>query len=83
MSATVRACVWVLRLGIPLGLLLIPLAFLFRKHIKPPAFLQSGTVLAIATGVALVVAQLCWLALLNEASVAVESAYQALQATRR
>jgi len=83
MSVAVQVSAWVVRLGVPLGLLLIPVAFLFRKHLKLPAFLQSGTVLAIATGVVLVAAQLCWLVLLNEASVAVESAYQALQATRR
>jgi anti-sigma factor RsiW len=83
MSAAIQVSAWVFRLGVPLGLLLIPLAFLFRKHIELPRFLQSGTVLAVATGVALVVAQLCWLALLNEASVAMESAFQALQATRR
>lgn len=83
MSFAIQAYAWVLRLGMPLALLLIPLLFLFRKHIKLPAFLESGTVLAIATGVALVVAQLCWLALLNETSSAMEAAYQALHATRR
>jgi hypothetical protein len=81
MSAALQGSAWVLRLGIPLGLLAIPLAFLFRKHIKLPAFLESGMVLAVATGVALVVAQLCWLALLNETSVAMEAAYEALHAT--
>jgi hypothetical protein len=83
MEAAASASAWTLRLGLPLGLLLVPLAFLFRKHIKLPAFLQSGTVLAIVTGVALVAAQLFWLALLNEASGAMESAYQSLLAARR
>ncbi len=83
MNLAIQASVWILRLGIPLGLLLVPLVFLLRKHIKLPAFLESGTVLAIATGVALVLAQLCWLALLNETSVAMEAAYKALLASRR
>jgi len=78
MRAAVEGSAWLVRLGIPLGLLLIPLAFLFRKHISLPAFLESGTVPAVATGVALVLAQLCWLALLNEASIALEGACRAL-----
>jgi hypothetical protein len=83
MEVAASASAWTLRLGLPLGLLLVPLVFLFRKHIKLPAFLQSGTVLAIVTGVALVAAQLCWLALLNEASGALEGAYQSLLAAGR
>ena len=82
MQAAAAASTWILRLGLPLGLLLIPVAFLFRKHIKLPAFLESGTVLAIATGVVLVLAQLGWLALLNEASTAMEGPYRALLAAR-
>jgi anti-sigma factor RsiW len=81
-TIAVQASTWILRLGIPLGLLLIPLALLFRKRMRVPAFLESGTVLAIATGVALVLAQLFWLALLNEASISMEGAYKALPAAR-
>ena len=81
--AAANASGWILRLGLPLGLLLIPVAFLLRKHVKLPAFLESGTVLAIATGVVLVLAQLGWLALLSEASTAMEGLYKALVAARR
>jgi len=83
MRAAAQASAWVVRLGVPLGLLLIPLAFLFRKHLRVPAFLESGTVLAIATGAVLLLAQLGWLALLNEASVAMEGRYEALVASER
>lgn len=83
MRAAVEGSAWILRLGLPLGLLLIPLAFLFRKHIRLPEFLQSGTALAIITGVVLVLVQLGWLALLNEASTAMEGAYRALLAAKR
>jgi hypothetical protein len=83
MEAALQAYAWVLRLGLPLALLLIPLGFLFRKHIKIPQFLESGTVLAIATGIVLVLAQVAWLALLNEASRAIEVPYRALMATAK
>jgi anti-sigma factor RsiW len=82
MSAAMQVSAWVLRLGIPIGLLLVPLAFLFRKHIKLPGFLESGTVVALATGLTLVTAQLCWLSLLRETSFAMETAYEALHAAR-
>jgi RNA polymerase sigma-70 factor (ECF subfamily) len=83
MGAAVEAYAWILRLGLPLVLLLIPLVFLFRKHIRVPQFLESGTVLAIATGIVLVLAQVAWLALLNEASRAIEAPYKALMAMAR
>lgn len=83
MQAAVEASSWIVRLGVPLGVVLTPLAFLLRKHLRLPAFLESGTVLAIATGLVLVLAQLGWLALLNEASTALEGAYKALLAARR
>jgi hypothetical protein len=82
-GAASLAYVWILRLGLPLGLLLIPLGFLFRKHIRIPKFLESGTLLAIATGFLLVLAQVAWLAMLNEASRAIEAPYRALLATAR
>jgi len=81
-QVAVNASAWVLRLGIPLVVLAVPLAILFRKRMKLPAFLQSGTVLAMVTGAALVAAQLGWLFLLNEASIVIESAYKALPAAR-
>ena len=71
MLAATGASAWILRLGLPLLVLLIPAAFLFRKRLTLPKFLESGTVLAIITGVALVLAQLIFLSLLNEASVAI------------
>jgi hypothetical protein len=83
MRATLEVYAWTLRLGLPLGLLLIPLAFLLRRHIRMPRFLASGTVLAMATGIVLVLAQITWLALLNEASRAIEGPYRALMATAR
>jgi hypothetical protein len=79
MQAAASASAWIVRLGLPLAVLLTPVAFLLRKHMKLPALLESGTILAIATGVVLVVAQLCWLALLSDASAALEGAYGALR----
>lgn len=78
MNAAVQASAWLLRLGVPLALLAAPLAFVLRKRLKVPAFLESGVVIAVCTGVALVLAQLCWLTLLDEASLAMEAAYGAL-----
>jgi len=82
MQAAVGASAWILRLGLPLALLVAPLAFVFRRRVKLPAFLESGTAVAIFTGIALVLAQLCWLALLNEASIAMEAAYKGLAVAR-
>ena len=82
MQAAVQGSAWILRLGLPLALLVAPLAFVFRRRVKLPAFLESGTAVAIFTGIALVLAQLCWLALLNEASIAMEAAYKGLAAAR-
>jgi len=82
MQAAAQGSAWVLRLGVLIVVLLVPLALVFRKRIKLPKFLESGTVLAIVTGVALVLAQLCWLGLLNEASMAIESAYRAFKSAK-
>lgn len=80
MQAAAQGSAWILRLGLLVVVLLVPLALVFRKRIKLPEFLESGTVLAIVTGIALVLAQLCWLALLNEASISLADAHQALRA---
>ena len=80
MQAAAQGSAWILRLGLLVVVLLVPLALVLRKRIKLPAFLESGTVLAIVTGVALVLAQLCWLGLLNEASISLADAHRALRA---
>jgi hypothetical protein len=80
MQAAAQGSAWVLRLGLIIVVLLVPLALVFRTRIKLPTFLESGTVLAIVTGVALVLAQLCWLALLNEASISLAEAHRVLRA---
>lgn len=49
---------------------------------KLPGVFESGTLLAIITGIALVLAQLGWLMLLNEASLAIEAGCRALPAVR-
>jgi hypothetical protein len=82
MRAAAEASAWILRLGVPLAVLLVPLAFLFRKRIKLPKVFESGTLLAIITGIALVLAQLGWLMLLNEGSFAIEAVCRALPAAR-
>ena len=82
MQAAVQGSAWILRLGLPLALLVAPLAFVFRRRVRLPAFLESGTAVAVFTGIALVLAQLWWLGLLNEASIAMEAAYKALPAAR-
>lgn len=82
MQAAAEGSAWVLRVGLLVAVLLVPLALVFRKRIKLPEFLESGTVPAIVTGVALVLAQLCWLGLLNEASIALADAHQAIQAAK-
>ncbi len=82
MRAATAGSAWILRLGLPLVVLLVPLAFLFRNRLKAPKFLESGVFLAVVTGGALVLAQLCWLGLLNEASLALADAYRALRAAK-
>jgi hypothetical protein len=78
MQIATQASAWILRLGAPIVVLLAPLALVLRKRIRLPKFLESGTVLAIATGVAVVLAQICWLGLLNEASISLAEAHRAL-----
>ncbi len=80
MRMAINASSWILRLMVPLGLLALPILYAFRKRLKMPAFLESGMVLAVATGVALVLAQLCWLGLLAEASTSLADAHRALSA---
>lgn len=82
MQAAVQGSAWLLRLGVLIVMVLAPLALVFRKRIRLPKILESGTILAIATGVALVLAQLCWLGLLNEASLAIEGAYRGFNSTK-
>jgi len=82
MQTATQASAWILRLGLPLGVLLIPAVFLFRKRLTLPKFLESGTVLAVVTGVALVLAQLAFLTLLHEASLVIQAAGQALPLAR-
>jgi len=82
MHFAVQASAWILRLGLPLMVLGVPAAFLFRKQLALPKFLESGTVLAVATGLALVLAQLGFLALLNEASVAIQAVCRVLPLAR-
>lgn len=82
MHAAVGASAWILRLGVPLAVVLVPLAFVFRKRMKLPKVFESGTHLAVITGIALVLAQLGWLMLLNEASLAIEAVCRALPAVR-
>jgi hypothetical protein len=79
MRMATNASTWILRISVPLGLLALPFLYAFRKRLRVPAFLESGTVLAVATGIALVLAQLCWLALLNEASTSLADAHRALR----
>lgn len=78
MQMAINASAWIMRLTVPLLLLALPLIYAFRKRLRVPAFLESGTVLAVITGIALVLAQLCWLALLNEASISLAEAHRAL-----
>lgn len=80
MRMAINASTWILRLAVPIGLVAVPVLYAFRKRLKLPTFLESGTVLAVVTGVALVLAQLCWLALLNEASLSLAAAHRALGA---
>jgi hypothetical protein len=82
MHAAAQGTAWILRLGLPLVLLLVPAVLLFRKRLTLPRFLESGTALAIATGLALVLAQLTLLGLLHEASMVVETACRALPSAR-
>ena len=82
MQAAAKASAWILRLGVPLAVLLVPAAFLFRKRMRLPRVFESGTLLAAITGIALVLAQLVWLTLLNEASFAIEAVCRALPAVR-
>jgi hypothetical protein len=82
MHVATNASAWALRLGLPLVLLGAPLAIAFRKRLRVPTFLESGVALAVITGIAVVVAQLGWLSLLNEASIALKGAYEAFGARR-
>jgi hypothetical protein len=78
MRFAAQASAWILRLGLPLAVLLVPAAFLFRKRLTLPKFLESGNVLAVVTGLALVLAQWSFLALLHEASIAIQAVCRAL-----
>lgn len=80
MQMAINASAWIMRLTVPLVLLALPLIYALRKRLKLPAFLESGTVLAVVTGIALVLAQLCWLALLSEASISLADAHRMLRA---
>jgi hypothetical protein len=77
-AVAVNMSTWIVRLGLPLALLFVPIGFVFRRKLRLPSFLESGIALAVITGLALVAAQLGWLALLNEASIALETAYRSL-----
>ena len=83
MRVATNASAWALRLGLPLLLLIVPLAIGLRKRLRVPTFLESGIALAVVTGIAVVAAQIGWLTLLNEASIALQGAYQSLAAAPR
>ena len=78
MHAAATASAWILRLGLPLAIVLVPLTLAYRKRLRVPRFLESGTALAIATGVILVLTQLWWLGLLNETSIALADAFKTM-----
>ena len=65
---------WTVRL-LPFLIAAIAAGYLFRRRIKIPESLRSGTALAAATGIVLLLTQLGWLALLNESSLVLGKAY--------
>ena len=77
----INASTWLVRL-IPLGILGLIGAFLSRRRLSLPRFVESGTLVALATGIILVVAQLGWLVLLNDVSMALVEAHRALTSVR-
>jgi tetratricopeptide (TPR) repeat protein len=66
---------WLVRVAVPASVV-VGLLYLLRRRLRVPEIVRSGTLLAIVTGVLLVLAQLSWLALLVETFSVVEDAYE-------
>lgn len=75
MRFTIVASNWTVRL-VPFALAAIAIAYLFRKNIKLPEAVRSGTALAFVTGALLLLVQLGWLALLVESSSVLAEQYR-------
>ncbi len=72
---------WTVRL-LPFALAAAAIAFLFRRSIRVPEAVRSGTALAIVTGILLLVVQAGWLALLVESTTVLTEALDEARARR-
>jgi hypothetical protein len=73
---TILASNWTVRL-LPFALAAVAIAYLFRKNIRLPEAVRSGTALAVVTAALLLLVQLGWLALLVESSSVLAAQYRA------